>query len=322
MPMQQYDAQCEAAPGALDGVSETALWTVRMRAQESARADALFDDRLAAEFLDAAGVAGAPPGAGALQKVLPDWLAVRTRFFDDHLLATTREGRAQVVLLGAGLDTRAFRLAWPAGTHVFEVDLPAVQAFKERIIEGRTPDTARRTTVAADLLGDWRGALLAAGFDPARPTAWLCEGLLFYLAPEAVERLIGTVSELSAPGSTLGAECLNADTAESPFVKPWLEALSGSGTPWVWHLADAERWWGGYGWQARVADLLTLPYAVERFAPHLAAFSGVEKDSMILVTATIPDDGPVSVDGAVPDEGTISDDGAVSGDGTSPDGGR
>lgn len=89
-----------------------------------------------------------------------------------------------------------------------------------------------------------------------------------------MERLIGTVSTLSAPGSSLGAECLNADTADSPFVKPWLEALSGSGTPWVWHLADAERWWGGYGWQARVADLLALPYAVERFAPHLAAFSG------------------------------------------------
>ncbi len=95
-----------------------------------------------------------------------------------------------------------------------------------------------------------RRAACAAGFDAGRPTAWLCEGLLFYLAPEAVERLIGTVSALSAPGSSLGAECLDADTADSPFVKPWLEALSGSGTPWVWHLADAERWWGGYGWRA------------------------------------------------------------------------
>ncbi|MEU9288116.1 SAM-dependent methyltransferase [Streptomyces sp. NPDC048275] len=283
MPMQQHDTQ-----RSLDGVSETALWTVRMRAQESARADALFDDTLAAEFLDAAGAAGAPPGAGVLQKVLPDWLAVRTRFFDDHLLSVTRGGCEQVVLLGSGLDTRAYRLDWPTATQVFEVDLPAVQAFKDRVLAGRAPDVARRTTVSADLLGDWRGALLAAGFDPGRPTAWLCEGLLFYLPPEAVESLIGTASELSAPGSTLGAECLNADTADSPFVKPWLEALSGSGTPWVWHLADAERWWGGYGWQARVADLLALPYAVERFAPHLAAFAGVEKDAMILVTAEIP----------------------------------
>lgn len=290
MPMQHHDTQRETGPGtSLDGVSETALWTVRMRAQESARADALFDDRLATEFLDAAGPAGAPPGAGVLQRVLPDWLAVRTRFFDDHLLDVTRAGCEQVVLLGAGLDTRAFRLDWPVGTQVFEVDLPAVQGFKARVLAGRGPDVARRTTVAADLLGDWRGALLAAGYDPSRPTAWLCEGLLFYLAPEAVERLIGTVSELSAPGSTLGAECLNADTADSPFVKPWLEALSGSGTPWVWHLADAERWWAGHGWQARTADLLALPYAVERFAPHLAAFSGVEKDAMILVTALRPD---------------------------------
>ncbi|MFJ5271734.1 SAM-dependent methyltransferase [Streptomyces sp. NPDC088358] len=289
MPMQQHDARRATAPpgGPLDGVSETALWTVRMRAQESARADALFDDRLAAEFLDAAGAAGAPPGRGVLQKVLPDWLAVRTRFFDDHLLTATRAGRAQVVLLGAGLDTRAFRLDWPAGTHVFEVDLPAVQTFKQGVLAGRSPDGTRRTPVAADLLGDWRGALLAAGFDPRRPTAWLCEGLLYYLAPDAVERLIGTVSGLSAPGSSLGAECLNAATADSPFMKPWLEALSGSGTPWVWHLADAEHWWGGYGWRARVADLPALPYAVERFAPHLDAFAGVETDSMMLVTATL-----------------------------------
>ncbi|WP_167459005.1 MULTISPECIES: SAM-dependent methyltransferase [Streptomyces] len=272
----------------LEGVSETALWTVRMRAQETARADALFSDPLAAEFLAAAGAAGAPPGAGVLQRVLPDWLAVRTRFFDDHLLAATRAGCRQVVLLGAGLDTRAHRLDWPDRTHVFEVDLPAVQAFKERVLAGRAPDTARRTTVAADLLGDWRGALVAAGFDPNLPTAWLCEGLLFYLQPEAVERLIAAVSKLSAPGSTLGAECLNADAADSPFVKPWLEALSGSGTPWVWHLADPERWWGGHGWRAQVADLLALPYAVERFAPLLAEFPDVETNSMILVTATLP----------------------------------
>lgn len=289
MPLPHHDAPHDAVTSAsLDGVSETALWTVRMRAQESARPDALFDDPLAEEFLSAARAAGAPPGTGVLQKVLPDWLAVRTRFFDDHLLAAARSGCRQVVLLGAGLDTRAYRLDWPDGTHVFEVDLPAVQAFKEKVLAGRSPDAAGRTTVAADLLGDWRGAALAAGFDPALPTAWLCEGLLFYLAPEAVESLVGVVSGLSAPGSTLGAECLNADTADSPFVKPWLEALSGSGTPWIWHLKDAERWWAGHGWQARVADMLALPYAVERFAPHLAAFPGVETDSMILVTAAIP----------------------------------
>ncbi|GHE55385.1 S-adenosyl-L-methionine-dependent methyltransferase [Streptomyces spiralis] len=281
----------ESAPSpadALDGVSGTALWTVRMRAQESVRADALFEDPLAAEFLARARKAGSPPGRGVLQQVLPDWLAVRTRFFDDHLLAVTRAGRSQVVLLGAGLDTRAHRLDWPAGVHLFEVDLPAVHAFKERIVAGHPPAVARRVPVAADLLADWRGPLLSAGFDPGRPTAWLCEGLLFYLAPEAVDRLVAVASELSAPGSTLGAECLNADAADSPFVRPWLEALSGSGTPWVWHLADADHWWGERGWQAQVADLLALPYAVERFAPHLAAHPGLEKQSMLLVTATRP----------------------------------
>lgn len=289
-----YDDICheqESAPpsgAALGGVSGTALWTVRMRAQESARSDALFDDPLAAEFLARAQEAGSPPGSGVLQQVLPDWLAVRTRFFDDHLLAVTRDGCTQVVLLGAGLDTRAQRLDWPDGIDLFEVDLPAVHAFKERIVSGHPPAVARRVPVAADLLADWRGPLLSAGFDPGRPTAWLCEGLLFYLAPAAVDRLVAVASELSAPGSTLGAECLNADAADSPFVRPWLEALSGSGTPWVWHLADAEHWWGERGWRAQVADLLALPYAVERFAPHLAAHPGLEKQSMLLVTATRP----------------------------------
>lgn len=273
----------------LPGVSATALWTVRMRAQESERPDALFHDPLAAEFLTRARDAGTPPGAGLLQQVLPDWLAVRTRFFDDHLLDATRaRGIRQVVLLGAGLDTRAYRLKWPDGVQVFEVDLPAVHAFKEQVLQGRTPTAARRAPVAADLLADWGGAVRAAGFDPGQPTAWLCEGLLFYLPPEAVDRLVAVTGELSAPGSTLGAECLNADAADSPFVRPWLEALSGSGTPWVWHLADAEKWWGERDWQARVADLLGLPYAVARFAPHLAAHPGLETRSMILVTAARP----------------------------------
>ncbi|MER7001071.1 SAM-dependent methyltransferase [Streptomyces sp. NPDC000410] len=286
MPTPRHDVPSADRPvDHLEGVSETALWTVRMRAHESARPDALFRDPLAAEFLAAAGEAGAPPGSGVLQKVLPDWLAVRTRFFDDHLLSVTGAGCRQVVLLGAGLDTRAYRLDWPAGTHVFEIDLPAVHAFKERVLGGRLPEAARRTTVAADLAGEWREAALAAGLDPSRPIAWLCEGLLFYLEPTAVASLVGSLTEISAPGSTLGAECLNADAAESPFVKPWLEALSGSGTPWVWQLADAERWWGGHGWRAEVADLLALPYAVERFASHLEAFAGIEKDSMALVSA-------------------------------------
>src|SRR5690606_4919647 len=99
----------------------TALWTVRMRAHESARDDALFHDPLAAAFLASAADPGAPPGSGPLQQVLPDWLAVRTRFFDDHLLAAARAANRQVVLVGAGLDTRAHRLDWPDDTQVFEV---------------------------------------------------------------------------------------------------------------------------------------------------------------------------------------------------------
>lgn len=154
MPMfpPRHETHSTAAP--LEGVSSTALWTVRMRAEESARADALFHDALAATFLTGTDTSAAPPGSGLLQQVLPDWLAVRTRFFDDHLLATAHQGRRQVVLLGAGLDTRSYRLDWPDGTRVFEVDLPAVHTFKERVLAGHTPPAADRTPVPADLLAD------------------------------------------------------------------------------------------------------------------------------------------------------------------------
>ncbi|MBZ6109638.1 MULTISPECIES: SAM-dependent methyltransferase [Streptomyces] len=272
-----------------DGLSRVALWTASAHAREYERADPYVRDPWAADFLSAAGFTGGPPGDGPLQRLLPDWAVVRTRFYDEHLVAAARSGCRQVVLLGAGLDTRAFRLDWPTGTHVFEVEDPALLAFKEHVLDWATSSCGRRSTVGADPAGAWREELLAAGLDPRRPTAWLCETHLYHLLPHTVESVVGTVTELSAPGSTFGAECVNAEAAPSAFVAPFLEALSATGISWHWQLADPEGWWAGHGWDTRVADLFTLPYVVQRLAPYLPMVSEAAAGCVFLTTSGLAD---------------------------------
>lgn len=129
------------------GIPSAALWTAAAHAAECLRPAPIVRDPWAADFLHAAGFDGGPPGDGPLQRLLPDWQVVRTRFFDDYALAAARSGCRQVVLLGAGLDTRAFRLDWPTGVHVFEVEDAAVLAFKEYVLDwsrlscGRAPSS-------------------------------------------------------------------------------------------------------------------------------------------------------------------------------------
>jgi methyltransferase (TIGR00027 family) len=136
-----------------------------------------------------------------------DGMAARTRFFDDFFAEAGEAGIRQAVILASGLDARAYRLNWPAGTVVFEIDQPEVIEFKTRTLAelGAKPTTERRP-VPVDLRNDWATALRDAGFDPTAPTAWIAEGLFGYLPPEAQDRLLDQISELSAPGSQLAAE--------------------------------------------------------------------------------------------------------------------
>lgn len=136
-----------------------------------------------------------------------DNMAVRTKFFDDFFLEATAAGIQQAVILASGLDSRAYRLGWPAGTVVYEVDQPDVIAFKTRALAdiGAEPSAERRV-VAIDLRFDWPAALKEAGFDPNKPTVWSAEGLLGYLPPEAQDNLLDTITDLSAAGSWLATE--------------------------------------------------------------------------------------------------------------------
>jgi methyltransferase (TIGR00027 family) len=134
-------------------------------------------------------------------------MAVRTKFFDDFLTTATADGIRQAIILAAGLDARAYRLSWPAGAVVFEVDQPEVITFKTDTLAGIGAEpTAERRTVSVDLRDDWPTALRNNGFDPTAPTAWIAEGLLPYLPPEAQDRLLDHITALSAPGSRLATE--------------------------------------------------------------------------------------------------------------------
>ncbi len=140
-------------------------------------------------------------------RALIDGMAVRTKYFDDYFTNATGTGVRQVVILASGLDSRAYRLPWPAGTVIYEVDQPRVIEFKTTTLAGIGAEpTATRRTVPIDLRADWPGALTAAGLDTSAPTAWLAEGLLIYLPPEAQDRLFDSITALSVPGSTIATE--------------------------------------------------------------------------------------------------------------------
>ncbi|OBJ65466.1 class I SAM-dependent methyltransferase [Mycobacterium asiaticum] len=140
-------------------------------------------------------------------RLMADSMAIRTRFFDDFFLDAARAGVGQAVILAAGLDARSYRLSWPRGTVVYEVDQPKVIEFKNKAMSalGATP-SAHRKAVSIDLREDWPAALRRSGFDPSRATAWSAEGLLMYLPPDAQDRLFDNITELSGPGSRLATE--------------------------------------------------------------------------------------------------------------------
>lgn len=193
-------------------------------AQRALSSDAkLIDDPYAAPLVRAVGIdvyvrlVNGEIAAGGNAEFDPQrmarGMACRTRFYDQFFLDATRGGIRQVVILASGLDSRAYRLPWPAGTVVYEVDMPEVIEFKTLTLGdlGAEP-TAERRTVAIDLRDDWASVLQAAGFDPQAPSAWSAEGLVVYLPDEAQDALFDNITTLSAPGSRLAFEFV-PDTA-------------------------------------------------------------------------------------------------------------
>jgi methyltransferase (TIGR00027 family) len=208
-------------------VGATATMVAASRALASQGPDPLLDDPYAAPLVRAVGLAPfirLIDGEVSLDDDDPalngrtraEQMAVRTRFFDDFFIAATESGIRQAVILASGLDTRAYRLQWPTGTIVYEIDQPQVIDFKTNALAdlGANP-TAERRTVSIDLREDWPTALRQQGFDVNQPTAWNAEGLLPYLPPEAQDRLFDNITALSAPGSQLATEHISDPDAFS-----------------------------------------------------------------------------------------------------------
>ena len=207
-------------------VSLTAQWMAAARALESERPDAQYVDPFARDL-------AGDHGFELLHKYenggLVPFISIRTRFLDDGIRALVADdadggaGIRQIVLLAAGLDMRAFRLDWPEGAVVYEVDHVGLIEHKRAQLErlGLTPKVERRT-VSANLTTDWVPELVAAGFDPDRPTLWIAEGLSFFLTPEQATAFLGTLAHASAPGSRLELDILGEGNLRNPFSRTFL----------------------------------------------------------------------------------------------------
>ena len=230
----------------------TARWTAGVRARESARTDHLFDDPWAEALVGKEGMewlAQRPEDS-----TLP--MAIRTRFFDDFLLNISRRyAIRQVVLMAAGLDTRAFRIDWPAGICLFELDQPEVLQYKEEILHasGARP-ACQRQLIEVDLTNPWQEKLLGGNFDAKLPSVWLLEGFLFYLSNESITQILDGVTSLAAPGSWMGFDIINSAMLTSTWTRPWVEMQAGMGAPWIGTLDAPQEFLAQRDWQATLTQ--------------------------------------------------------------------
>jgi methyltransferase (TIGR00027 family) len=252
----------------LEGVAATSLLTAAARALETERGGGLLSDPLARALAGTKGFELLRRGAmGAVAANGSPSYVVRHRFLDDLLMDLTASSDIrQVVLLGAGLDTRAFRLDWAEGTRLFEIDQSTVFAHKEAVLDAHGA-TARceRVVVPADLQEDWPEVLLASDLDPSRPTVWVAEGILFYLPVAAVGRLLGDAYRLSAPGSCLAADMMSASPGPS---QPFKDLFASLGAPFLFLTDDLAGLMRSHNW-----DVTEISYdeVARRVGTELAA---------------------------------------------------
>lgn len=209
-------------------------------------------------------------GDNAIMTGLVTLLAAHTRFLDEFLADAARAGLRQVVILGSGLDTRPYRLWWPAGTTVYEIDQPDVIDFKTAVLRGLGAEpAAHRRAVGVDLRRDWLTALHRAGFDAARPTAWIAETVLIgFLPPDGQNQLLADVSAVSAPGSRFAGDHMPTWSsfqleAAQTFVDTWRRFgldvdLAGLTYPGDYRAVPQSL--AGHGWRAaerNAADLFS-----------------------------------------------------------------
>ncbi|GER82379.1 S-adenosyl-L-methionine-dependent methyltransferase [Thermogemmatispora aurantia] len=243
-------------------IGHTAYMTAAARAHESQRPDCLFHDPWAAKLAGAEGERRFHQLEDAGGSII-----VRTRFFDEFLQRTVNQWSIrQIVMPACGLDTRAFRLSWPADTVLFELDQPDLLRYKEGILQAqRAQPGCQRRLVAVDLIEDsWPTCLLEAGYDPSRPSLWLIEGLLFYLPHKAILQLLELMSSLSAPHSWLAFDAIHSAMTTSPLTQQRIERVARLGVPWIGTIDDPVALLASLGWQATVTSSARKGYEYNR----------------------------------------------------------
>ncbi|MFI8325799.1 class I SAM-dependent methyltransferase [Streptomyces sp. NPDC085529] len=253
----------------MEAVSRTAQWTAAARALETEREDRLFADPYARTVADETGVELLKRYAGG--GIVP-FLAIRTTYLDRAIVRAVQErGIRQVVFLAAGMDTRFYRLPWPDGVTVYELDRPALLDAKARMLKDE-PQPAGRTRVAVpvDLTQDWTGPLKEAGWKSDEPVLWVVEGLLFFLPEQAVRILIATLAAHSAPGTVLLGDVISRAALVNPLARDFMKALEEDGNPWLFGTEEPEELLAECGWSVREvkqpgedgADFDRWPYPV------------------------------------------------------------
>jgi methyltransferase (TIGR00027 family) len=283
-------------------VGSTALFVATARALEAQKPDPLAVDRFAEVFCRAVGGNSAdvldgknpehPLKTSDFGEHFVNFQGARTRYFDDYFRRAADAGVRQVVILAAGLDSRAYRLPWPDETTIFELDRPQVLDFKREVLaeQGAEPNAERRE-IAVDLREDWPQALQDNGFDDTRPSAWIAEGLLIYLPATVQNQLFTGIDALAAPGSHVAVE----DGAPMPpdefaaAVEEERAAVAAGDQRLFFQLiynvqhAPAEDWFGERGWTAVATPLADYLREVGRPVPAM----DIEAGPMVARTALV-----------------------------------
>ncbi|OBI78215.1 SAM-dependent methyltransferase [Mycobacterium sp. E740] len=247
----------------MTAVADTGVLVAAIRARESSREAPLFVDPFAGRLAGEAGMTMLAQMVAEAGEQSTLQIVVRTRFFDEALLHAAPTV-AQVVLVAAGLDARSYRLEWPSGTTVYELDQSAVIAAKDQKLAGEHP-RARRVAIGTDLARDWTSALRSAGHDAASPTIWLIEGLLQYLDEPTVRALFSGVDALSAPGSVLLYDVVGKALLESAALAGVREAMAERGSPWLFGTDSPGELAERNGWEAVVTDIAEPGYTWGRW---------------------------------------------------------
>lgn len=238
------------------GVAVTAKLTAAGRAVESRRADRLFEDPLAVALAGEEGFALMKewrlPGMSEEQATMT--IGPRTRFYDDLVVNAIGDGVRQVVLVAAGMDTRAFRLPLPTEVIVFELDVPELLEQKQAILDQKHAEPrCHREVVPVDLADDdWPRVLNGAGFDSSTRAVFIVEGLSWYLTEDENARLLDKLGFLAAPGSRLGFDLVSREFLEDPAAASFFEFTAARGIRWQFGTNDPAGFLAAHGWQPEV----------------------------------------------------------------------